>query len=165
MKQIQLGASDLQVTRVAYGCMPLGGSWDASPITPAIRKDALAAVHAAIDAGINFFDHADIYCRGKSEEVFSAMWDEIPGLRQKVILQSKTGIQFRGTPGPTDVTRYNFSYEHIMATVEGSLKRLKTDYLDVLLLHRPDALVEQPDCSPDGAAAPHSDPTDRDPSG
>ena len=142
MKKIQLGASDLQVTRVAYGCMPLGGSWDSAPLTAANRKDALAAIHAAIDSGINFFDHADIYCRGKSEEIFSAIWDEMPGLRQKVMLQSKTGIEFRGMPTAADVTRYNFSYEHIIASVEGSLKRLKTDYLDVLLLHRPDALVE-----------------------
>jgi predicted oxidoreductase len=142
MKQIQLGSSDLQVTRIAYGCMPLGGSWDSTPITPENRKKAISAIRTAIDNGINFFDHADIYCRGKSEEIFSSIWDEMPSLRQKIYLQSKAGIQFRGTPGPTDVTRYNFSYEHILRTVEGSLKRLKTDYLDVLLLHRPDVLVE-----------------------
>jgi predicted oxidoreductase len=142
MKQIQLGASDLQVTRVAYGCMPLGGAWDTTPITPDNRKKGLAAIRSAIDGGINFFDHADIYCRGKSEEVFSDIWAEAPSLRQKIYLQSKVGIQFRGIPGPTDVTRYNFSYEHILRTVEGSLARLKTDYLDVLLLHRPDVLVE-----------------------
>ena len=142
MKQIQLGSSDLQVTRIAYGCMPLGGSWDSTPVTSENQKKAIAAIHSALDNGMNFFDHADIYCRGKSEEVFSAIWNEIPSLRQKIYLQSKVGICFRGTPGPTDVTRYDFSYEHIMQTVEGSLKRLKTDYLDVLLLHRPDVLVE-----------------------
>jgi predicted oxidoreductase len=142
VNKIQLGSSDLQVTRIAYGCMSLGGSWDSTPITPENRKKAITAIRTAIDRGINFFDHADIYCRGKSEEVFSAIWDEMPSLRQKIYLQSKAGIRFKGTPGPADVTRYDFSYEHILRTVEGSLKRLKTDYLDVLLLHRPDVLVE-----------------------
>ena len=142
MKTQILGSSDLQVSRVAYGCMPLGGSWDTSPSTPQIQKDAIRAIRAALDEGINFFDHADIYCRGKSEEVFSAMWQESPGLRSKIILQSKAGIRFGGEPDPRDVTRYDFSYAHILRTVEGSLSRLKTDYLDVLLLHRPEALVE-----------------------
>jgi predicted oxidoreductase len=142
MKMQSLGVSDLQVSRVAYGCMPLGGGWDQSPVTPEIQKEAIRAVRVALDQGINFFDHADIYCRGKSEEVFSAMWGEIPSLRGKIVLQSKAGIRFGGQPDPKDVTRYDFSAEHILRTVEGSLKRLKTDYLDVLLLHRPDALVE-----------------------
>ena len=142
MKLINLGTSDLQVSRIALGCMRLGGSWDDSPLTAETRTKAIHAVRAALDCGMNFFDHADIYCRGKSEEVFSAMWKEIPSLRQKVMLQSKAGIRFSHDPQPDDVTRYDFSYAHIMRTVEGSLKRLRTDYLDVLLLHRPDVLVE-----------------------
>ena len=142
MKKQTLGVSDLQVSRMAYGCMRLGGGWDRSPITPEIQKDSIKAVRAALDEGINFFDHADIYCRSKSEEVFSAMWSEVPSLRGKIILQSKAGILFGGEPDGRDVTRYDFSAEHILSAVEGSLKRLKTDYLDVLLLHRPDALVE-----------------------
>jgi len=142
MKTQPLGVSDVRVSRVAYGCMPLGGGWDRSPVTPAIQKSAITTVRAALDEGINFFDHADIYCKGKSEEVFAAMWNEVPSLRGKIILQSKTGIRFGGEPDARDVTRYDFSAEHILRTVEGSLKRLKTDYLDVLLLHRPDVLVE-----------------------
>lgn len=142
MKTQFLGISDLNVSRIAYGCMPLGGRWDESPLTPEIQKDAIQSVRAALDQGINFFDHADIYCRGKSEQVFSAVWSEVPSLRGKILLQSKAGIRFSGQPAPFDVTRYDYSYEHITRTVEGSLKRLKTDYLDVLLLHRPDALVE-----------------------
>jgi predicted oxidoreductase len=136
-----LGASDLQVTRIAYGCMPLGGAWDASSISDQTRQKAITAIRAALDEGINFFDNADIYCHGKSEEVFSAIWQEVPALRQKIMLQSKCGIRFENdVPGAP--FRYDFSYEHIMESVEGSLKRLKTDYLDVLLLHRPDPLVE-----------------------
>lgn len=137
-----LGASDLQVTRIAYGCMPLGGSWDDSPLAADSIRKAIISIRAALDAGINFYDHADIYCRGKSEEVFAHMWQEVPSLREKIILQSKCGIRFAGEPDASTPFRYDFSYEHIMHSVEGSLRRLQTEYLDVLLLHRPDALVE-----------------------
>lgn len=142
MKTQNLGSSDLQVTRIAYGCMPLGGSWDSSPLTDQTRKDAIRSVRSALDQGINFYDHADIYCRGKSEAVFSAMWQEVPGLRDQIYIQSKCGICFPGDPNPDSPQRFDFSYEHIIEAVNGSLKRLKTDYLDVLLLHRPDPLVE-----------------------
>jgi predicted oxidoreductase len=137
-----LGSSDLQVTRIAYGCMPLGRDWDYSPLEESTVKDAVRSIHAALDAGINFFDHADIYCMGKSESAFSAIWTELPNLRSKILLQSKCGIRFGGEPSPTSPHRFDFSYEHIVKSVEGSLSRLKTDYLDVLLLHRPDPLVE-----------------------
>lgn len=142
MKTIILGSSDLQVTRIGYGCMPLGGSWDDTPLTAQTTKQAVTSIRAALDQGINFYDHADIYCRGKSEEAFSAIWQEVPSLRGKILLQSKCGIRFGGTPHETSPHRFDFSYEHIIESVEGSLKRLKTDYLDVLLLHRPDPLVE-----------------------
>lgn len=142
MKKQALGSSDLQVSRIGYGCMPLGGSWDSSPIPPETRSEAVKSIRAALDQGINFFDHADIYCMGKSEEVFSAIWSEVPGLRQEILLQSKCGIRFPGSPKPDSPHRFDFSCEHIISSVEGSLRRLKTDYLDVLLLHRPDPLVE-----------------------
>lgn len=142
MQSQKLGKSDLWVSRIAYGCMPLGGSWDNSPILEATQKAAIAAIRAALDQGINFFDHADIYCMGKSEEVFSLIWQEIPHLRQKIYLQSKCGIRFGGDPNPDSPHRFDFSYQHILASVDKSLGRLKTDYLDVLLLHRPDPLVE-----------------------
>jgi predicted oxidoreductase len=147
MKTQTLGNSNLQVTRIGYGCMPLGGTWDTTPFTEQTRKEAVRSIRAALDQGINFFDHADIYCRGKSEEVFSSIWQEVPSLREKILLQSKCGIRFEGDPYPYSPQRFDFSYEHILETVEGSLKRLKTDYLDVLLLHRPDPLVEPEEVS------------------
>ncbi len=137
-----LGASDLAVTRIAYGCMPLGGAWDQSALSEANRQEALKIVRLALDQGINFYDHADIYCRGKSEETFATLWQERPGLREQIILQSKCGIRFADDPQPGFPHRFDFSYDHIVNSVEGSLKRLNTDYLDVLLLHRPDPLVE-----------------------
>jgi len=142
MKTQELGLTSLAVTRIAYGCMEIGGEWTDSPLTDDIRSKGLRVVEAALDEGINFFDHADIYCRGKSEEVFSQIWQARPGLRDKIFVQSKCGIRFENDPAPGDPQRFDFSAEHIMRSVEGSLKRLQTDYLDVLLLHRPDALVE-----------------------
>lgn len=142
MKTYRIPNTDLDVTRIAYGCMPLGGAWDNSPLTDDVRKSALISIQAALDAGITFFDHADIYCRGKSEEVFAGVWKDSPNLRQKIYVQSKCGIRFEDEPAPGTGQRFDFSYEHIMRSVEGSLKRLQTDYLDVLLLHRPDPLVE-----------------------
>ncbi len=132
MKTIGLGNSSLEVSRVGLGCMRLSPD----------QREAMKTIRAALDAGISFFDHADIYGRGQREETFSAIWDEVPGLRSRVVVQSKCGIRPAGDPHAAAPTRYDFSYEHIMAAVEGSLSRLKTDYLDVLLLHRPDALVQ-----------------------
>lgn len=142
MKTQTLGSSDISCTRIAYGCMPLGGSWDETEITNTTRQEAVRIIRFVLDQGINFFDHADIYCRGKSEQVFSEIWSELPHLRQQIYIQSKCGIRFGGDPTPDTPPRFDFSYEHILRSVEGSLKRLKTDYLDVLLLHRPDPLVE-----------------------
>jgi predicted oxidoreductase len=136
MQTYRLGTSDLNVTRIGYGCMMIGGSWDDTPLTDSIRNAAMDSVHTALDAGINFFDHADIYCNGKSDEAFAELWKDSPHLRQQIYLQTKCGIRI----GPPH--RFDFSYEHIINSVEGSLRRLQTDYVDVLLLHRPDPLVE-----------------------
>jgi predicted oxidoreductase len=132
MKRMKLGQSTLEVSRIAFGCLRLSDD----------RGEAMRTVQAALDQGINLFDHADIYGNGKREEVFSTLWEQAPGLRDQIVLQTKCGIRFPGDPEPTSPQRYDFSYEHIVRSVEGSLRRLKTDHVDVLLLHRPDALVE-----------------------
>jgi len=136
MKTQTLGTSDLQVSQIRYGAMSIGRSYDNTPLTDSVRQSALQILHTALDAGINFFDHADIYCNGKSEKAFADLWKGAQHLRQQIYLQTKCGILF----GPPH--RFDFSYEHIIASVKGSLKRLQTDYIDVLLLHRPDPLVE-----------------------
>lgn len=142
MKTIRISNTPLEVSRIAYGCMNLGGSWGPEPVSGDTREHALRAVHTALDEGINFFDHADIYARGKSEQVFSAIFQQDPGLRDKIFVQSKCGIRFSGDPREDSPGRYDFSYSYIIDSVEGSLQRLGTDYLDLLLLHRPDPLVE-----------------------
>jgi predicted oxidoreductase len=142
MQTLTLGSSGLRVSRIAYGCMPLGGSWDESAPSPEAVTKAVKALGAALEAGIDFFDHADIYCRGKSETVFARALAELGVPRAKVVLQSKCGIRFAGDGGAGTPHRFDFSYEHIVRSAEMILNRLQTDYLDVLLLHRPDALVE-----------------------
>lgn len=124
--------------------MQIGGDWSGEPITDAQERKAFDALDAALEAGISFFDHADIYCRGKSEEVFGAYLAAHPGLRETLVIQSKCGIRMgeEGDGKSRLPTRFDFSYDHIMRSVEGILSRLSIDYLDLLLLHRPDPLVE-----------------------
>jgi predicted oxidoreductase len=141
MKTLRIG-NVLEVSRIAYGCMEIGGDWSPAPLTEPTKKEAMNSVRAALDEGINFFDHADIYGRGKSEEAFAGIWSKRPGLRDQIIIQSKCGIRFADDPVAGAPGRYDFSRQHILSSVEGSLRRLKTDHLDVLLLHRPDPLVE-----------------------
>ncbi|HBM3612940.1 TPA: aldo/keto reductase family oxidoreductase [Listeria monocytogenes] len=124
MKRITIGNSALTASEISLGCMRMA---DLS------KEDANKVINTALENGIGFFDHADIYGGGKSEEVFADAIDMNATIREKMILQSKCGIR-QGF--------FDFSKEHIIASVEGSLKRLKTDYLDTLLLHRPDTLFE-----------------------
>ena len=123
---------------LVYGCMGLGGSWDHPTTTKEQRDLSYTAIDAALDAGFRFFDHADIYTRGKAEAVFGDYLAAHSGLREKLILQSKCAIRFADA---TAVGRYDFSKSYILDSVHQSLKRLQTDYLDILLLHRPDQLM------------------------
>ncbi len=124
MRTIKLGTSDLDVPVVAVGCMR---------INTLEKSEAERFVQAALEEGANFFDHADIYGGGRCEEMFADAIGMNARVREQVILQSKCGIR-QGM--------FDFSKEHILASVDGILRRLRTDYLDVLLLHRPDALME-----------------------
>lgn len=124
---------------VIYGCMGLGGSWTDEPHGSHHVDQAAAAVQAALDAGITLFDHADIYRSGKSEAVFGEVMAATPGLRERIRLQTKCGIRLneRGLQ-----THYDLSRDAILERVNGSLERLRTDYVDILLLHRPDPLAD-----------------------
>ncbi len=125
MKNITLGGSGVSVPSIAVGCMRIK-NLDAA--------GAEAFVRSALDMGAVFFDHADVYGDGLCEEMFAAAVGMNASVREKILLQSKCGI-VRGK-------MFDFSQEHILASVDASLKRLRTEYLDILLLHRPDALVE-----------------------
>jgi len=125
VRTVNLGTSGLKVPCIAVGCMRI------NKLEPA---EAEHFVQTALDQGAYFFDHADIYGNGECESVFSKAIHMNSTVREKVLLQSKCGIR-RGVA-------FDFSKDHILKSVDGSLKRLNTEYLDVLLLHRPDALVE-----------------------
>lgn len=142
MQTCRIPHSDLEVSRIAYGCMHLSRAWDDAAITASEISAAVEVIAAAVDLGITLFDHADIYARGKSERLFGEALRRTPGLRDRIVLQSKCGIRFAGEPAADTPARYDFSREHIIRSVEGSLGRLGIDHLDLLLLHRPDPLAE-----------------------
>jgi len=124
MKYIDIGGEKIKASEIALGCMRIASK----PI-----NEVRELINTALEEGINFFDHADIYGGGKSEEVFAEAIGRNSNIREKIIIQTKCGIR-RGY--------YDFSKEHILESVDGSLRRLKTDYIDILLLHRPDTLME-----------------------
>ena len=125
MKTQKLGTTSLTIPRVAVGCMRIN-----SMSQPDIRT----FIETAMEGGANFFDHADIYGQGSCEELFAKSISMNPRVRETMILQSKCAIR----PSMS----YDFSKEYILSSVDGILQRLNTEYLDVLLLHRPDALME-----------------------
>lgn len=142
MEQRLLQHTDLKVSRLIAGCMGLGGGWDAGTLlTAGHEKQARELIDTALELGINFFDHANIYARGRAEEVFGRILGQQPSLRDRMILQSKVGIRWSNDPVGTP-QRFDFSYEHIVEATEAILRRLKISHLDILLLHRPDPLME-----------------------
>jgi predicted oxidoreductase len=138
-RPLPLNAHLIDVGPLVYGCMALGGDWGDGPIAEADIAHAHAAVEAALGIGIKLFDHADIYRRGKAEAVFGELLKRDAGLRGKIRLQSKCGIRFGDDSNPG---RYDLSADYIEKSVDGILKRLSVHCIDILLLHRPDALME-----------------------
>ena len=124
MKYLPFGSEGRMVSVIGAGVMRIAGM---------NVSEADTFVRAAMDNGITFFDHADIYGGGQSERIFGEVLAKDATLRDKMFLQSKCGIR-QGM--------FDFSKEHILEAVEGILSRLGTDHLDSLLLHRPDALME-----------------------
>ena len=124
MNKVKIAKCDLDASEISLGCMR---------IADLTKPEIATLIQTALDEGINFFDHADIYGGGQSEAKFAEALNMNASVREKMILQSKCGIR-QGS--------FDFSKSYILEAVDGILKRLQTDYLDVLLLHRPDALVE-----------------------
>jgi predicted oxidoreductase len=137
MKTYFIPKTNLEVSRISYGCQKL--------VSIEEKSKAVKVISTAIEQGITLFDNANVYGGGKSEDIFGEALREMPGLRDKIVVQSKCGIRRPGDPNPDAVNRYDFSSEHIIQSVEGSLRRLKSDHLDILLLHRPDPLIEPED--------------------
>ena len=124
MKYLSIPGTSLKASNIVMGCMR---------ISSLSVTELEALIKGNMELGINFFDHADIYGRGNCETLFGQAVDLHSSLRDSMIIQTKCGI--RGG-------WFDFSKEHIINSVDNSLKRLNTDYLDVLLLHRPDTLMD-----------------------
>lgn len=125
MKEVTI--RDQKVSNIAQGCMRIN-DMTVEEVEQLIRHD--------LALGITFFDHADIYGGGVCEEVFGKVLQKNPDLREQMIIQSKCGIHRSTT------NHFDFSKEYIVTCVDDILARLQCGYLDYLLLHRPDALVE-----------------------
>lgn len=142
MTRVRLGRGGPRVSRLAYGCAALAGPWESGELTADRQRHALSALEAALEAGIDHFDLADVYAYGRAEQAFSAIWEIDPALRSRVTVQTKCGV----VRSPADHSRagtcYDSSYDHLLAAARGSLKRLRVEYLDLLVLHRPDVLME-----------------------
>ena len=123
MKRIKIG-NKLEASAVSMGCMRI----------PYVEREIVSALlKTAIDGGIDFFDHADIYGGGNAETVFATAVKDLGIPRDKMLIQTKCGIRDG---------LFDFSKEHIITSLENSLQRLEMDYVDVFLLHRPDTLME-----------------------
>lgn len=142
MKYANIGNSHLRSSRLIYGCMRIAGDQSKNSSNKGLR-----AVRTAIEEGYNHFDHADIYADGESERLFSLVLKDAPHLRESLLITSKCGIRMVNDTGEKAPKRYDFSKEYIWKSVEGSLQRLNTDHLDILLLHRPDYLMDPEEVS------------------
>ena len=127
MRYITLGPDDKELSEIVLGMMR---------IEDKSVKEVEELVETALSVGINAFDLADIYGRGRCEELLGLVLKNRPDLREKMWIQSKCGIRIE------EFTYFDFSKDYIIKSVDGILQRLKIDHLDSLLLHRPDALME-----------------------
>lgn len=141
MKTIQVGGSAISASRMAYGCWRILGMTDRGEVSAEKETAARASIEAALEAGFTLFDHADIYSDGHAEEVFGRVLESAPDLRGRIVIATKCGIR-RATTQPVASYRYDSSREHILRSCEESLRRLKTDFIDIYQIHRPDYLAE-----------------------
>ena len=140
MKSFPLAS--LNVSRLAYGCWRIAGTWDPTKVTPARQAAGRAAILAAHDAGFTFFDQADIYCHGETEKILGQVLKETPALRKRLVIATKCGIRMAGEPSANSPYRYDFSSDYITRSCEQSLKRLGIETIDLYQLHRPDFLMD-----------------------
>ncbi len=125
------GPAARPVSRIALGCMGLAGTWNPAEVGPEHRCKAIAAFEAALDAGITFYDHADIYGGTACESIFKDCLQAVPGSRERIFIATKVGIR-QGY--------YDHSPAYIRSSLRGSLDRMGIDSVDLYQLHRPDPL-------------------------
>src|SRR4051794_40617302 len=114
MNSIQLGTSNLKVSRLAYGCWRIVGRSENPELTPESEAEARKSILTAFESGFTLFDHADVYANGLAEEVFGKVLRENPGMREKIVIGTKCGVRRAGKPVADAPYRYDFSSEHIV---------------------------------------------------
>src|SRR5438445_8223639 len=129
MRYRTLGSTGLKVSEVGFGAWAIGGNAHGNSYGPTEDEASIAAIEKAVELGCNFFDTADVYGHGHSEELLGKA---LKGRRKEVVLATKGGSDFYHDP-----PRLNFTEAHIFFAVEQSLKRLDTDIIDLYQLHNP----------------------------
>ena len=125
------GSHQVPVSRIALGCMGMAGTWNPAEVGPENVRKAVAAFEAALDVGITFYDHADIYGGTACESIFKDCLAAVPGSRERIFIATKVGIR---------AGYYDHSPDYIRQSLQGSLTRMGLDYVDLYQLHRPDPL-------------------------
>jgi predicted oxidoreductase len=120
-----------EISRIGLGCMGLAGTWNPREVGPENIRKAIAAFEAALECGITFYDHADIYGGTACESIFRDCLKAVPGARERILIATKCGIRDG---------YYDHSPAHIRSSIEGSLGRMGIDVVDLYQLHRPDPL-------------------------
>lgn len=126
------GPDGIPVSRIALGCMGLAGTWNPAEVGPEHRKKAIAAFETALEVGITFYDHADIYGGTACESIFKDCLAAVPGSRERIFIATKVGIRSG---------YYDHSAPYIRQSIRGSLDRMGIEYVDLYQLHRPDPLT------------------------
>jgi predicted oxidoreductase len=140
MEKVNL-APGFGLSRIVHGQMRLG-DWKLS------RLEFLSLVEALIDLGITSFDHADIYGNYTCEAMLGELLESEPGIRNRIEIITKCGIRLVSDKFPgQQVKFYDYSYDHIISSVENSLRNFRTDHIDLLLLHRPAPFFEPEEVS------------------
>jgi predicted oxidoreductase len=132
MRTQPFGTEGAPVSRIALGCMGLAGTWNPAEVGPEHRRRAIVAFETALECGVTFFDHADIYGGTACESIFKDCLAAVPGSRERIFLATKVGIRSG---------YYDHSPDYIRQSIHGSLQRLGVDYVDLYQLHRPDPLT------------------------
>jgi len=144
MKTLSLGPTDLEVTRLCYGAMRISGSWDKEKVDAAAIERGIRSLESAVEAGYTFIDHADIYGDTTCEMIHGLALDKHPDWRDRLVVATKCAIRWENEPkGSTH--RYDLSGDHIRKSIDGSLRRLKLERIDLYQLHRSDWLADPED--------------------
>jgi predicted oxidoreductase len=142
MKTIALGTTEIQVTRLSYGAMRIAVDRNPATLDKESIERGIKSLEAAVDAGYNFIDHADIYGGHACEMIHGYALDRHPDWRDRLVVATKFAVRGDGDPDPKSPGRFDTTADYIRKSIDGSLQRLKLDRIDLYQIHRPDWLLD-----------------------